>query len=129
MARSVDVARRLLWEDRLRRFDDLDVTVTAFCEAEGVSAPSFYQWRKRLGANRDRAANGRHRPQHLAVLRRSRGQTFVPLHLVQHAATVEIHLPNGGRVALHAGELAALEAVVAVVGRLRPATDGEVESC
>lgn len=37
-----------LWADRMRRFEADDRTVTQFCLDEGVSQPSFYQWRRKL---------------------------------------------------------------------------------
>lgn len=37
-----------LWQERLRRFDRSQMTVTQFCQNEGVSQPSFYNWRKKL---------------------------------------------------------------------------------
>jgi putative transposase len=40
-----------LWRERLRRFARSGLTVTRFCQEEGVSAPSFYQWRKRLSSH------------------------------------------------------------------------------
>lgn len=41
-----DAARR--WEERLRRFDQAQTTVTQFCSDEGVSQPSYYHWRRKL---------------------------------------------------------------------------------
>jgi transposase len=41
-------ATRQLWADRLKRFRTADQTVAAFCAAEGVSVPTFYQWKRRL---------------------------------------------------------------------------------
>ena len=46
------------WSDRLERFENSGQTVGQFCVAEGVSQPSFYQWRKRLGVG-DRVRGGR----------------------------------------------------------------------
>jgi hypothetical protein len=40
--------RRLQWVERLSRFERDGRTVAAFCAAEGVSAWSFYTWRKKL---------------------------------------------------------------------------------
>lgn len=37
-----------LWADRMRRFEADDRTVTQFYLDEGVSQPSFYQWRRKL---------------------------------------------------------------------------------
>jgi hypothetical protein len=48
MARVSKSARIQLWLDRLNRFSLGDQSVAVFCSSEGVSAPSFYQWRRRL---------------------------------------------------------------------------------
>lgn len=47
-SRRNPVATRQLWTDRLRRFRSADQTVAEFCAVEGVSAPTFYTWRRRL---------------------------------------------------------------------------------
>jgi len=36
------------WTDRLLRFQNSTVTVTQFCDSEGVSTPSFYHWKQKL---------------------------------------------------------------------------------
>ena len=36
------------WTARLGRFGNSGQTVTQFCKSEGVSQPSFYQWKKKL---------------------------------------------------------------------------------
>lgn len=36
------------WVERLARFAAGDLTVVAFCAAEGVSESNFYLWRRRL---------------------------------------------------------------------------------
>ena len=36
------------WRERLDRWKRSGLTITAFCQREGVSQPSFYSWRKRL---------------------------------------------------------------------------------
>jgi len=41
-----DAARR--WADRLERFQSSGLTVAEFCQAEGVSQPSYYHWRRKL---------------------------------------------------------------------------------
>lgn len=120
MARAADWSKRQVWQQRLQRFERCELTVAAFCQAEGVSVASFQQWRRILG----------HRP----VARRSARptstksrETFLPVEIVG-VATIEIHLPNGVRLTVPAGDLAALEAAVAAVGRL-PAAKGEHTSC
>jgi len=42
------VATRRLWAERLERFRRASQTVAQFCAAEGISAPSFYVWKRTL---------------------------------------------------------------------------------
>jgi len=46
--RRDSTATRQLWADRLERFRNCGLTVAAFCAAEGVSVPAFYQWKRQL---------------------------------------------------------------------------------
>ena len=43
---SPELARE--WRDRVCRFEQCGLTVAEFCQREGYSAASFYQWRRRL---------------------------------------------------------------------------------
>jgi hypothetical protein len=43
-------ATRLLWSERLSRFAAADLSVVAFCAAEGVSVNSFFYWKRQLAA-------------------------------------------------------------------------------
>ena len=120
MARAADWSKRQVWQQRLRRFEQCELTVAAFCQAEGVSVASFQQWRRVLG----------HRPAARRYARQASTksrQAFLPVEIVG-AATIEIHFPNGARLTVPAGDLAALEAAVAAVGHL-PAVNGEHTSC
>jgi hypothetical protein len=120
MARATDWSKRQVWQQRLQRFEQCEFTVSAFCQAEGVSVASFQQWRRILG--------------HHPVARRSARQTstsrqaFLPVEIVGTAA-IEIHLPNGARLTVPAGDLAALEAAVAAAGRLPAAASPEAKPC
>jgi len=38
------------WRARLGRFADAKQSVRAFCASEAVSEPTFFHWRRRLGA-------------------------------------------------------------------------------
>jgi hypothetical protein len=112
MFRAVDSGKEELWRSRLRRFHSSGMSVTRFCQAERVSVPSFYHWRKRLGS--------------LTVKQAS--PTFVPVRLTQ-AAAVEIHLPNGARVCLPAGHADSLRVAIEAAGRLSGSPDTEAEAC
>lgn len=48
MSRTQSLSRRQVWRTRLRRYRQSDLTVAEFCRREGVSVPSFYQWKKKL---------------------------------------------------------------------------------
>jgi hypothetical protein len=37
------------WQERLARFERSGTTITQFCLDEGISTPSFFLWRRRLG--------------------------------------------------------------------------------
>ena len=127
MARAADSVKRRLWQQRLRRFEQGHVTVAAFCQAEGVSVPSFYQWRRILCRS---AGDADMRSPPTPSFGRSSAvgkQAFVPVEVIR-ATAVEIHLPNGARLMIPAGDGAALETAVAAVGRL-PRSKEEVESC
>ena len=70
MARSAYGTATEKWRERLARWRCSGFSVSEFCRREGVSQPSFYQWRKKLKQNRGP--------------RRSRGRTpvFLPVEVV-----------------------------------------------
>ena len=51
MARTKSAYVWALWRDRLQRFQSSYLTITAFCDWEGVSQAAFYVWRKKLQAD------------------------------------------------------------------------------
>jgi transposase-like protein len=98
-----------VWRERLARFQSGDLTVAEFCRREGVSNPSFYQWRKRLG-KRDRRARG--------VAQADRGtpdadrpSRFLPVN-VSAATAAEIELPNGIKIRVPATNAEALRTAI-----------------
>ena len=52
------LAKRQEWRQRLARFRPGETTIGAFCAAEGVSAASFYQWRRRLAEEHSASQEG-----------------------------------------------------------------------
>ena len=48
MSRGSDSLKGQQWAERLERFAKSDKSVAEFCRTEGVSAPSFYQWKRKL---------------------------------------------------------------------------------
>src|SRR5262249_51653247 len=77
MPRTADSATHHLWHQRLQRFARSGLSITAFCEREGISPPSFYAWRRRL-------RHGLPAPR------------FLPVRVApQPTAPVELLLPSG----------------------------------
>jgi hypothetical protein len=96
------------WGERLRRYKLSGLTVAQFCRREGVSVPSFYQWRQRLAAASPLARSTR-------SSRRAgsdRPAAFQQV-LLAGAGVVAIELPSGVRVELPADRLPLVRAVLA----------------
>jgi len=96
MAGKSNGETELRWREIVKRQAGSGISVREFCVTEGVSAPSFYAWRKKL---RERKNDGSRPPR----ARRSKdapdkGRMFVPLKLLDAAATLEIIHPLGYRV-------------------------------
>jgi hypothetical protein len=50
MPRPKDLGLEHAWRLRLRRQAQSGLSITAFCQRERVSTPSFYAWKRRLAA-------------------------------------------------------------------------------
>ncbi len=80
------------WRGTMARHEASGLSIRAFCEREGLSEPSFYQWRREL-ARRDRQSS---RPGRT-------GMAFVPVRVVPDedkspaSGAIEIVLA-GGRI-------------------------------
>ena len=101
-------SKAAVWEERLRRYGRAGLTVAEFCRREGVSAPSFYQWRRRLAEV----------PPVAGSTRSTRGSKLDATSAFQQvllagAGVVAIELPSGVRVELPADRLPLVRAVVA----------------
>ena len=94
MSRSADPQRRQLWQDRLDRFAQSELTVAEFCGSESISVPSFYQWKKKLVIKPAK----RHRP----GTRSADGNGFIPLVVHAASATAQplLQLPGGATIQL-----------------------------
>jgi len=89
VARSPDPQFARDWRARLDRFDQSDLTIAEFCQLEGYSTASFYQWRRKL--------------------KDSRAPAFLPVDLADDLidppaqAALRIELPGGAVVNLPVG--------------------------
>lgn len=101
MAGSLDSRKVREWQRRMARFEEGRQSVAEFCRNEGVSVPSFYQWRKRL-ARRPRAAE--------------EATGFRPVRLVGSAG-VTVQLPGGTQLDIPTADRRALRLVIDTLAR------------
>lgn len=113
MAGSLDSRKVRQWRRRMARFRKARQSVAEFCRQEEVSAPSFYQWRKRL-AQRPRPAAGSNGTSVAAGFRPVRlagaNGTLV-------AAAVAVQLPGGTQLHVPTSERRALRLVIDTLAR------------
>jgi hypothetical protein len=100
MSRGSNPIKVQEWAERLERFSQSGQTVVQFCQAERVSQPSFYQWKKRLA---DQASPTNSKSSRSAF----RAVEWIP---PSHSATT-IRLANGIEIDL-GGDLRVVQAVV-----------------
>ena len=93
------------WRGRLAKYRKSSLSVTEFCRQQGVSVPSFYQWRKRLSGNRDVVHAKPQKPS------QAKTPSFVPVG-VSPTAFAEIEFPNGLRVRIPASHPEALQQAI-----------------
>jgi transposase-like protein len=98
--------RAAVWGQRLERYRQAGQTVAEFCRQEGVSVPSFYQWRQRLAqpsrGQRPKRAPGRHA---------HRAPAFQQVML--SGGVVTAVLPSGARLEVPAQQVELVRAVLA----------------
>ncbi len=129
MGHRVDHGKHCAWSERIRRRRESGLTVAEFCEWEGVSVASFYNWQKKLRGTKSRRQSvelvtpkGRsQRPLEKAL--------FLPVHVMQAGATaspatrIEIQLTNGVRVFVPISDFETVENTIAVASRLTALND------
>jgi transposase len=100
--RRPDPTVHTLWQQRLLRFEHSGLSVSAFCDREGVSTPSFYAWRRRLRIDPSAAPDG---------------PRFLPVRVLAVASPVELVLPGGAVLRLTSGcDLAFVRSLVDSLG-------------
>ena len=124
MGHRVDHGKHGEWAERIRRRRESGLTVAEFCEWEGVSVASFYNWQKKLRG----ATSGRQTTELVTPEGRSprslQKASFLPVHVMQTGATaspstrIEIQLTNGVRVFVPISDFETIENTIAVASRL-----------
>lgn len=139
MAKRTIGEREPFWRDLIGRQPASGLSIARFCKEAGVSANSFFVWKRRLcrqagelergrGASRQRKESSP-RKSHPAE------KSFVPLRLIadpvhrnaSNAATIEVEWPSGLVVRVPAGFDAGM--LRELLDAIQPATDAETPSC
>lgn len=116
MSRCIDAAKSELWRDRLARRRESELSIAAFCQAEGVSIASYYAWRRKLGVARARPAQPKQR-------------AFQQLVMSGLAPALTARLPGGVEIEIPSGQEAALRTVVSELVRVGRRVEVELGSC
>lgn len=118
MRRGLDAGKLELWRGRMREFERGTETVAAFCGRLGVSAASFYLWRRRVAAQADETSG----PKSPRCDAPQSGQarvpplSFLPVQITGQApGVIEVLLTCGTRVLVPSGDRESLRTVLEVV--------------
>jgi hypothetical protein len=94
---------RQSWIDRLQRFATAQLSVVAFCRAEGISCQAFYYWKSKLLPHAEPAVSEQPR--------------LLPVRLINQPTPIEVVLPNGTILRLSFGcDLALVRSLVDALG-------------
>ena len=139
MVRGSNFSRHQEWKERFARYLKSGLTVAEFCEWEGVSTASFYNWRKKLaGDTPSRSRSGcksaaRCGPASEISLERN---SFLPVRVTSCSAStpapstlaasrIEIRLTNGVCIFVSATDSDSLNILINSVCRLSSSPRGE----
>jgi len=133
MRGGLDAVKLELWRRRFREFERGTESIAAFCRRVGVSAATFYLWRRRVAAQSGEPSGpkllGRGSPKssHTSVPPLS----FLPIEVTGQAPSlIEVVLTDGTRVLVPRGDRESLQLVLEVIaGTTKPAGAGERASC
>jgi hypothetical protein len=123
MGRRADDGQRSEWSERFRRRDQSGLTVVDFCEWEGVSVASFYNWQKKLRGTKSRSQSVELMTPEGKSQRSLQKASFLPVHVMQPGAAspstrIEIQLTNGVRVFVPISDAETVQKTIAVASRL-----------
>lgn len=91
--------RAAVWKGRIAEQGRSGLSIAEFCRRQGISAPSFYVWRKRLRRGRAISSSSGIRYGGAGQSRSEDGPLFVPIELAA-ASGVRLELPGGAVLTL-----------------------------
>jgi transposase-like protein len=106
MRHGPDAVKLELWRRRLAEFEQGTQTVAAFCRRVGVSAATFYGWRRKV-AQSPGSGQASHGTQAIPPL------SFLPVQVTgQPTGVIEVVLAGGVRVLVPRGDRESLQLVL-----------------
>ncbi len=137
MVRREDHGKQCEWAERIRRRLESGLTVAEFCEWEGVSVATYYNWQKKLRGTKSRSQSVALVTPEVRSQRSLQKASFLPVHVMPTAAAhavqatataspatrIEIQLPNGVRVFVPISDSETVENTLAVASRLSALND------
>ena len=117
MGRVSDPAKAALWRERFARRDSSGLSVKEFCTTEGITVPSFYAWRRKLGLASVRPRKS------------SRTSAFQQVLLHAPPTALTVYLPGGVRIEMPCLNDSALRAAVGELVRASRLGAGELTAC
>lgn len=129
MGRRADHGKHCEWSERIRRRRESGLTVAEFCEWEGVSVASFYNWQKKLRDTKSRRQSVELVTPEGRSPRSQQKASFLPVHVMQAGAIaspatrIEIQLTNGVRVFVPISDFETVQNTIAVASRISALND------
>jgi hypothetical protein len=118
MRRGPDTVKLELWRRRFREFERSTESAAAFCRRVGVSAATFYLWRRRI-AELAVQPKGQKSPGRNPSKRRHSSVpplSFLPVEVTGlSSSAIEVVLTDGTRVVVPRGDRESLELVLEVI--------------
>ena len=127
MRRGPDAVKLELWR-RLREFERGAETVAAFCRRVGVSAATFYCWRRKVAQSPGSGQAGRDTPNWGGIS--VPPLSFLPVQVTgQPPGVIEVVLASGTRVLVPSGDRESLRLVLELALGTTVTGTGEQPSC
>ena len=118
MARGMRTEKAAEWRERFERFQRAGTSIAQFCRREGISAVSFYLWRRKLG---QKPAGAGRIPRADAPAQPRQG-TFVPVRVLGDSSrggppTLIAEWPGGTRLTIPLVDPQALQVTIAALAQ------------
>ena len=118
-AHGMRVEKAAQWRERFDRFHRAGTSIARFCRREGISASSFFLWRRKL---RYLPTAGAGRLPQEAAPRQARQGSFVPVHVrgdlnLGGHRTMTAELPGGTRLVIPVADPGALQVAIAALAQ------------